>query len=114
MPTALKSKVAIVTGGSRGIGKAIACRLASAGCDVLLAAQTRQNLEEAAREISETGRDVEICTTDLRTLPGCEAVQEKLESTYGKVDILINCAGATKGGLFLDTPDSPSGRMGSR
>ena len=106
MPSALKSKVAIITGGSRGIGKAIAHRLALEGCDVLLAAQTRQNLEEAAGEISATGKRAEIFATDLRTLPGCEAVQEKLESTYGKVDILINSAGATKGGLFLDTPDS--------
>ena len=102
---ALEHKVAVVTGGSRGIGKAIAYRLAKEGCDILLVAQTPENLENSSREISETGRRIEICATDLRTLEGCEAVESAIASTFGKVDILINCAGATKGGLFLETPD---------
>jgi NAD(P)-dependent dehydrogenase (short-subunit alcohol dehydrogenase family) len=101
----LDNRVAIVTGGSRGIGKAIACRLAQEGCDTLIVAQTPQNLAKAAGEISRAGRRVEICATDLRSLEGCETVLTTLESTYGKIDILINCAGATKGGLFLETPD---------
>ena len=101
----LKDKVAVVTGSSRGIGKAIAHRLAEEGCDILIVAKTLKNLEQAASEIAESGRCVKICTTDLRTLKGCDVVLSSLESTYGKVDILINCAGATKGGLFLETPD---------
>ena len=101
----LKDKVAVVTGGSRGIGKAIAHRLAEEGCDILIVAKTLKNLEQAASEIAESGRCVEICTTDLRTLKGCDVALSSLESTYGKADILINCAGATKGGLFLETPD---------
>jgi 3-oxoacyl-[acyl-carrier protein] reductase len=106
VPFSLESKVAVITGGSRGIGRAIAQKLATEGCDLLLAALTQKNLEEAEKQVSKTGRRVEICATDLRTLAGCEEVEGKLQSTYGKVDILINCAGATKGGLFLETPDS--------
>jgi NAD(P)-dependent dehydrogenase (short-subunit alcohol dehydrogenase family) len=102
----LQSKVAVITGGSRGIGRAIAHKLALEGCDLLLAAYTQTNLEEAKEQVSRAGRRVEICPVDLRTLAGCEEVEEKLESTYGNLDILINSAGATKGGLFLETPDS--------
>ncbi len=105
MLSVLKNKVAVVTGGSRGIGKATAHRLAKEGCDILLVAQTPGNLENASKEISETGRRIEVCATDLRTLEGCDVVLSALESTFGNVDILINCAGATKGGLFLETPD---------
>lgn len=105
MAQQLVNKIAVVTGGSRGIGKAIAHRLAREGCDLLLVAQTQSNLERAAAELSATGRRIEICTTDLRTLDGCEAVSNFLDSTYGHLDILINCAGATKGGLFLETAD---------
>lgn len=101
----LNDKVAVVTGGSRGIGKAIAHRLAQEGCDLLLVAQTQTNLDAASEEIASTGRRVETCATDFRTLEGCEAAHNDLESTYGRVDILVNCAGATKGGLFVDTPD---------
>ncbi|SVE28163.1 uncharacterized protein METZ01_LOCUS481017, partial [marine metagenome] len=102
----LQSKIAVITGGSRGIGRAIAHKLALEGCDLLLAARTQTNLEEAKEQVSRAGRRVEICPVDLRTLAGCEEVEEKLESTYGNLDILINSAGATKGGLFLETPDS--------
>ena len=101
----LEGKVAAVTGGSRGIGRAIAKRLAESGCDLFLVALSEGNLESTAGEMAETGRHVETCATDLRTLPGCEAVRRSLNDTFGRVDILINCAGATKGGRFVETPD---------
>lgn len=106
MAFTMQSKVAVITGGSRGIGRAIAHKLALEGCDLLLAARTQKNLEKAKEQISRAGRRVETCPVDLRTLAGCEEVKEKLESTYGNLDVLINCAGATKGGLFLEMPDS--------
>ena len=107
MPGMLTGRVAVISGGSRGIGKAIARRLAEGGCDCLLAARTAANLQNAASEIrQESGRRVEMCTTDLRTLAGCEAVLDVARNTFGRVDILINCAGATQGGRFLEQDDS--------
>ncbi|MEZ4865491.1 MAG: SDR family oxidoreductase [Caldilineaceae bacterium] len=101
------NRVAAISGGSRGIGKAIALRLAQDGCDCLLAARSRENLRAAAQLITqETGRRVEICPTDLRTLAGCQTVYEMAEQTFGQVDILVNCAGATQGGRFLEQADS--------
>ena len=107
MPETLKDKVAVISGGSRGIGKAIARSLAQEGCDCLLAARSQENLQEAAQLIThESGRKVEICPTDLRTLDGCRAVHELAQNSYGQVDILVNCAGATQGGLFLELDDT--------
>ncbi len=107
MSGTLTHKVCVVSGGSRGIGKAIARRLAQEGCDCLLAARTTADLQTTAQLITEeTGRRVVICPTDLRTLEGCQAVHVLVEKTYGEVDILVNCAGATQGGLFLEQDDS--------
>lgn len=101
------NKVAVISGGSRGIGRAIAQRLAQDGCDCLLAARSEENLHAAAQSIAqESGRRIEICPTDLRTVAGCEAVYTKAESAFGGVDILVNCAGATQGGRFLELDDS--------
>lgn len=107
MSGTLAHKVCVISGGSRGIGKAIARRLAQAGCDCLLAARTTEDLQAMARLITaESGRRVEICPADLRTLAGCQAVHVLAEKTFGGVDILVNCAGATQGGLFLEQDDS--------
>lgn len=100
-------QVAIISGGSRGIGKAIARKLAKEGCDCLLAARTKDDLQGAAQCITEESKHrVEICPTDLRTIQGCRAVQKLAEEAFGKVDILVNCAGATQGGLFLEQDDA--------
>lgn len=103
----LTDKIAVITGGSRGIGKAIALQLAQAGCDCLLVAHSADNLQTAATELRQaTNRRIEICPTDLRTLAGCEAVHTLTEQSFGRVDILVNCAGATQGGRFLEQEDS--------
>ena len=100
------NKVAVISGGSRGIGKAIARQLANEGTDCLLAALTESNLQATAEMIAEeSGQRVEICAVDLRTLDGCEAVYTKVQETFGRVDILVNCAGATKGGRFVEQDD---------
>ena len=106
MATGLERRVAVVTGGSRGIGRAIATELATQGCDCLLAARTQSDLESASRQIRETtGRRIEIVATDLRTMPGCAEVQAAAEGLFGGVDILVNNAGATRGGDFLEQSD---------
>lgn len=89
----LTGKVAIVTGGSRGLGKDMAMGLAQAGADLALLARNPKTLEEAAQEIREaTGRRVECVPTDLGDVDaGKEAVAKVLE-LFGKIDILVNNA----------------------
>ena len=97
---------AVVTGGSRGIGRAIAGRLAADGADCLLAARDKQDLRRAAAEIAEaSGRRAEYVAADLRDLGGCAALAETARRAFGGVDILVNCAGATQGGPFLEVAD---------
>lgn len=102
----LTGKVAVVTGGSRGIGRAVGLRLAAEGCDVMLAARTQVDLETAAEEIRrETGRRVDICPGDLRSPEGCDTLVARQGKVFGGLDILVNNAGATQAGNFLDLED---------
>ncbi len=99
-------KVAVVSGGSRGIGRAIAMELAVRGCDCLLAAKTESSLRAARRRIAEaSGRRIEIVAADLRASQGCFEVRDAVGRLFGGLDILVNNAGATKGGDFLEQPD---------
>ena len=107
MDLGLNDKVALVTGGSKGIGRACAGRLAQEGCDVLIVARTASDLERAAAEIREASRrQVEICATDLRSAQGCQAAVGALEHAFGRLDILVNNAGATQSGDFFKLDDA--------
>ena len=102
----LAGKVAVVSGGSRSIGKAIAWRLAEEGADVVISARTSETLELAAKEISEaTGRRGVAVAADLSTIEGCDTLHEEALAAFEHIDILVNCAGATKGGPFLELSD---------
>ncbi|MDF2781885.1 MAG: short-chain dehydrogenase/reductase, partial [Geminicoccaceae bacterium] len=102
MDLGLNGKVALVTGGSRGIGRACAARLAEEGCEVLLVARTESDLGAAAAAIGgATRRKVEICATDLRSPQGCEAGVGALMHAFGRPDVLVNNAGATQSGDFF-------------
>lgn len=102
----LEGKVAVVTGGSRGIGRAIARRLAEEGADVVISARTADALEASAKEIAATtGRRVEPVPADLSTNEGCDTLYRETTALFDQVDILINCAGATKSGPFLELSD---------
>jgi NAD(P)-dependent dehydrogenase (short-subunit alcohol dehydrogenase family) len=107
MDLGLNGKVALVTGGSRGIGRACAARLAEEGCDVLLVARTGSDLSAAAAAIGDaSGRKVEICATDLRSPQGCEAAVGALKHAFGRLDVLVNNAGATQSGDFFKLDDA--------
>ncbi|MBI2367038.1 MAG: SDR family oxidoreductase [Deltaproteobacteria bacterium] len=88
----LKGKVALVTGAGRGIGKAISLMLAQSGCRLILAARTREQLEEVHREIRGRGGEALIVPTDLTR---DEEIQRLIDTaqTWGAIDILINNAG---------------------
>jgi NAD(P)-dependent dehydrogenase (short-subunit alcohol dehydrogenase family) len=102
----LEGKVAVISGGSRGIGKAIARRLAEEGADVVISARTEEALALTAKEISETtGRRAVAVPADLSTVEGCKTLHQAAVAAFDHVDILINCAGATKSGPFLELSD---------
>ena len=106
MDLGLEGNVALVSGGNRGIGLAIARRLAAEGCDLMLVARDEDALRQAARTITtETGRWAEIFAADLGTRAGTDAAAA-LEKTYGRIDILINNAGAPLTGDFLELDDA--------
>ncbi len=102
----LRGKVAIVTGGSRGIGRAIASRLAREGVQLVIAARDQGTLAAAADEISKTGGAVEVFAADLRepAAPGA-LVQAALEA-FGGIDIVVNNAGATRRGEFQELSEA--------
>lgn len=102
----LSGKVAVVTGGSKGIGRAIAERLAEEGADCVLAARTEADLENTAKAISAaSGVRVETTAGDLRTPEACQALHDAATEQFDTIDILVNCAGATKAGPFLELDD---------
>ena len=95
-------KVAFVSGGSKGIGLAVARKLAGEGARVFLAASNTERLQAAADSLpGEAG----FHAADLRSLEGCEAAARASLDKFGRCDVLINAAGATKGGIFPDQPD---------
>ena len=106
MSKELQSKVALVTGASRGIGRAIADLLARDGCDCIVVARTEKMLHEVAQHITtQSGRRVEVCVQDLSTQKGCNALYDQTMQQFGTLDILVNNAGATQGGSFLEQDD---------
>jgi NAD(P)-dependent dehydrogenase (short-subunit alcohol dehydrogenase family) len=98
MDLQLEGKKAIVTGGSRGIGKAIARELAAEGCDVVIGARTEATLREAADEIaSQTGRKVVPIAVDMSDLESIRRFVAGAAEALGGVEILVNNAARVGG-----------------
>ncbi|MDO8531735.1 MAG: glucose 1-dehydrogenase [Dehalococcoidia bacterium] len=85
--------MALVTGASRGIGRAIAVALAEAGADVVLCARTQNDLEDVARQIGDLGRKAAVVTADLCTTGNVQRMVSQAVSAFGRIDILVNNAG---------------------
>jgi NAD(P)-dependent dehydrogenase (short-subunit alcohol dehydrogenase family) len=102
----LAGKVAIVTGGSRGIGRAIGLRLAREGCRVVLAARDERTLAKVVSEIAAEGGAATAFAGDLRTGESPAALVRAALEAYGTIDIVVNNAGATRRGDFLEMPDT--------
>lgn len=91
----LKGKVAIVTGGSRGIGRGIAEGFVKAGARVIITSRKINDLEETAAAIKAEGGDVFPLAAHLGKLDGIQAVVKTVMEKYGRIDILVNNAGAS-------------------
>ncbi|MFH0947046.1 MAG: SDR family NAD(P)-dependent oxidoreductase, partial [Planctomycetota bacterium] len=97
----LSGKVALVTGGCQGIGKAVALRLAEAGADVAIVDITEERAEEGAAAVRELGRKALALGADVSDFSAADqAVQQTLKE-LGGLQILVNNAGITRDGLFL-------------
>ena len=89
----LEGKLAVITGGGRGIGKAIALDFAKYGADVVVAARTTAEIESVAAEIRNMGRQSVAIPTDMTNEQSIQNLISKSYETFGKIDILVNNAG---------------------
>ncbi|MDI1241921.1 MAG: glucose 1-dehydrogenase [bacterium] len=101
----LSGRVAVVIGGTSGIGRALAHGLAEAGADVVPSSRREEQVEAAAAEIQTLGRRTVRCTSDVADRNSLQALLDKTVGDLGKVDILINCAGTTKRTPTLELSD---------
>jgi 3-oxoacyl-[acyl-carrier protein] reductase len=106
MDLGLKDKVAIVTGASKGIGRAVAIELAREGCDVTIAARDAALLGGVAADVKKLGRRALAHAADLRQEKAPAGLVEACLKQFGRVDIVVNNAGATKRGDFLQLTDA--------
>jgi NAD(P)-dependent dehydrogenase (short-subunit alcohol dehydrogenase family) len=89
----LESKVAVITGGGRGIGRAMALRFAEEGAAVVLAARTKTEIEAVAKEVRNAGGRASAVATDVADEKPCEHLVHAATAEFGRVDILVNNAG---------------------
>lgn len=98
----LEGKVALVTGGSRGLGKAIALKLASLGADIIINYTSNSSkAEEVKKEIEALGRRAEIIQADISDFNKAKELVEAGLEMFGHIDVLVNNAGITKDNLIL-------------
>jgi len=101
-PLELNGKVAVVVGGTSGIGRAIAHGLAQAGADVIPSSRRPEQVEAAAREIEGLGRRSLRVTSDVSDRESLQRVLSEAIQAFGQVDILVNSAGQTKRAPTID------------
>jgi len=94
-------KIALVTGAARGIGQAIALKLATEGADLALCDLNAEWLEETAGKVKELGRRVECYSVDVSQGVAVNETVKAVEKDFGQIDVLVNNAGITKDGLLM-------------
>jgi NAD(P)-dependent dehydrogenase (short-subunit alcohol dehydrogenase family) len=98
----LSGKTAVVVGGTTGIGHALSLGLADAGADVVASSRRLEEVQKTAAEIEAKGRRTLAFTSDVKDRASLVSLREAVLEFFGKVDILINCAGTTKRGPTLN------------
>jgi NAD(P)-dependent dehydrogenase (short-subunit alcohol dehydrogenase family) len=101
----LDGQVAVVIGGTSGIGQVIACGLAEAGADVIPSSRRAEQVENAARQIEALGRRSLRVTSDVTDRASLQGLLDAAVQAFGKVDILVNAAGRTKRTPILETDE---------
>ena len=105
MELGLKGKVAVVTGGSDGIGRATALKLAQEGAHVAICARRKEPLDNVAAEIQKFGVQGLAVQADMSKADEIERFMKAVIERFGRVDILVNNAGTSKRGAFLELSD---------
>ena len=102
----LENKTALVTGASRGLGRAIAVKLASCGANIALNYLSRDDeAEKAGKEIENLGSEVMLCKADVSESKAVRQMTRQITDRWGKIDILVNNAGIVKDALVLHMKD---------
>src|SRR5712692_9023315 len=105
MPAEFKGKIVVISGGSRGIGRGIALAFAREGAQTVLASSSEQNLAAAAKAVAAEGPEPMTVAGDLRQLQACQQLVKHVSERFQRCDVLVNNAGATRAGNFLELPD---------
>jgi NAD(P)-dependent dehydrogenase (short-subunit alcohol dehydrogenase family) len=106
MPGEFREKIVVISGASRGIGRGIALAFAREGAQTVLASSSAENLAVAAKAIAAEGPEPFTVAGDLRTLAACEQLFQRVNERFQRCDVLVNNAGATRAGAFVDLPDA--------
>lgn len=108
----LEGKIALVTGASRGIGRAIARKLASQGATVVINYNgSKEKAEEVKQEIEADGGKASICQCNVSEYEACQTMIQNVVDEYGRIDILVNNAGITKDGLLMKMSEEDFDRV---
>src|SRR5256885_6348978 len=105
-PLDLTGRVAVVIGGTSGIGRALAHGLAEAGADVVPTSRRAEQVEAAAAEIEARGRRTRRVTSDVADKPSLQALRDQTIAAFGPVDILVHCARRIKRAPTVDFPEA--------
>ncbi|MFL9906561.1 SDR family NAD(P)-dependent oxidoreductase [Paraburkholderia sp. RL17-337-BIB-A] len=106
MEANLNGRVAVITGGSKGIGRAIAARMAQSGADVAMLARSPETLEEARLIVSKTAKGrVHVFPCDVKKAEDIAAAYSDVMKTFGRVDVVVNNAGVSQTGPFASISD---------
>jgi len=97
----LKDKIAIVTGSTRGIGKAIALRLAAEGATVVISGRSEERAREVQKEIEQSGGKALVVLADVSRMEEAKKLIETTLNSFGRIDILVNNAGITRDNLLM-------------
>src|SRR5262245_8310662 len=108
-----EGKIVVISGGSRGIGRGMALAFAREGAQTVLASSSEQNLAAAAKAVAAEGPQPLTVAGDLRKLEACEQLFRRVNERFQRCDVLVNNAGATRAGAFLERSEEHTSELQS-